>query len=284
MAGQRSGRVQVNDSHIVVSTSLGDLHATVAGAGRTIVLWPSLLMDASLWQAQIAHFSRDYRTVAVDPPGHGRSAPLDRTFDFGECARCVVAILDEIGVARTHFVGNSWGAMIGGTFAAMFPDRIHSAVLLNGTASPATRRQRLEFSFMLATARVLGGVRPPLTPMALRAFLGPTTRRTRPEVVRRVRAALAASDMASTGWAVRSVVMRRPDQRELFGTITCPVLVIAGREDTTFPLPEVTEMARAVPGARLVVLDDAAHLAAAEVPDRVNALLDDFFAESSDTG
>ncbi|WP_372465877.1 alpha/beta fold hydrolase [Nocardia spumae] len=270
-------------SDIIVTTPLGDLHATVAGTGETIVLWPSLLMDASLWQAQVDHFSRRYRTVAIDPPGHGRSAPLTRVFDFGECARCVVAVLDHLGVDRAHIVGNSWGAMIGGTFAATFPDRVRTAVLLNGTASPAPRRQRLEYSFLLTCARLLGGVRPPLTPAVVRAFLGPTSRRTRPQVVGRVRTAAAAHDVASVSWAVRSVVMRRPDQRALFASITCPVLVIAGREDPTFPLAEVEAMARAVPTARLVVLDDAAHLAAAEVPEQVNSLIAGFFEEHAGT-
>ena len=84
------------------------------------------------------------------------------------------------------------------------------------------------------------------------------------------------NDVRSAAYAVRSVVSLRPDQRELFGTIRVPVLVVAGREDATFPLPEVETMAAAIPGSELVVLDDAAHLAALEVPDRVNALITDF--------
>ena len=54
------------------------------------------------------------------------------------------------------------------------------------------------------------------------------------------------------------------------------MLVVAGREDATFPLPELRAMAGAIPDAELVVLEDAAHLAALEVPDRVNALLTQF--------
>ena len=68
----------------------------------------------------------------------------------------------------------------------------------------------------------------------------------------------------------------RPDQSELFTTIRRPVLVVAGREDTTFPLPEVQRMAEVIPGAELQILDEAAHLVALEVPDTVNKLVDEF--------
>ncbi len=83
------------------------------------MFWPSLLMTGDMWAAQADHFGdRSSRVILVDPPGHGQSEKLTAIFDFADCARCIVDILDALGVERTHFVGNSWGGMIGGTFAA----------------------------------------------------------------------------------------------------------------------------------------------------------------------
>jgi 3-oxoadipate enol-lactonase len=59
------------------------------------------------------------------------------------------------------------------------------------------------------------------------------------------------------------------------------VLVVAGREDATFPLPEVQRMAEMIPGAELQILDGAAHLVALEVPDAVNKLAQDFIDRNS---
>jgi 3-oxoadipate enol-lactonase len=78
---------------------------------------------------------------------------------------------------------------------------------------------------------------------------------------------------------VTSVVPRRPDQRELFASIKAPVLVVAGREDATFPVAETQAMADAIPGARFVVLERTAHLAALENPVEVNALIEDFLVQ-----
>ena len=113
-------------------------------------------------------------------------------------------------------------------------------------------------------------------PSVLKAFLGPTTFRTRPGVVEFVRDTVAAVDISSGSWAVRSVVPARPDQRSLFAKISSPVLVVAGAEDATFPVPETLAMADAIPNSAVAVLDGVAHLAGLENPPLVNKLIDDF--------
>ena len=261
-----------------IPTALGELAVTVTGAGEAIVLWPSLLMDRTLWDAQVAALSTRWMTVAIDPPGHGASSPLTRTFTLDECADCLVEVLDALDIERAHVVGNSWGAMVGGSFAALHPDRLGRAVLMNGTASAAPRMQKIQYAVLVRVARLLGGIRPPLTGSVVRAFLGPTTRRTRPDVVRQVLDIAQRNDVRSATLAVESVVSRRPDQRALFARITAPVLVIAGREDATFPVAELEEMAASIPGAELVVVEEAAHLVAAEVPEVVNRLIVDFLS------
>ncbi len=260
-----------------VDTVLGKIRVQVSpGTGPAVLLWPSLLMTGDLWAGQAAHFGASHRLVLIDPPGHGGSEPLRSAFTFGDCARCVVDLLDGLGIDKAHFVGNSWGGMIGATFAAHHPDRLDRAVLMNCTASKAGVVQKAKYAAMLRAAAVLGGIRPPLTSSALRAFLGPTALRTRPDVVATVRANLLAVNIDSARWAVRSVVPARPDQHALLRTITAPVLVVAGAEDATFPVPETRAMAESIPDASFRVLDGIAHLAALEDPARVNDVLDAF--------
>ena len=261
-----------------VDTVLGRVRIRTSGTGPAIMFWPSLLMTGDMWSAAADHFSATHRVILVDPPGHGGSEKLTAPFTFDDCARVVVDIIDSLGLRRTHFVGNSWGGMIGGTFAATYPDRIGHAILMNCTGSAAGARQKLEYGFLLRLAKLLGGVRPPLTRSVLKAFLGPTTFRTRPDVVAYVRDTVQAVDIRSGSWAVRSVVPIRPDQRSLLAKISTPVLVVAGAEDATFPLQETAAMAEAIPDAQLVVLDGVAHLAGLENPFLVNKLIEEFVA------
>jgi 3-oxoadipate enol-lactonase len=260
-----------------VDTSLGRLYVEVTGAGEPMLMWPSLLTDHTLFDAQVSHFRERYTTVTVDPPGQGRSDPLDRPFTFAECARCYVEILDALGFDRAHLVGNSWGAMIGGTVAATYPERVGCAVLMNGTGSVAPLWSRLKDKAWILAVRRLGRV-----PMVERAivprFLGRTTRRHRPDLVRRLVDVISDHEARSLTMAVESIVVRRPDQHALFGTISTPVLVITGRQDASFPVREVRRMAQAIPGAEFVVLPDAGHLVSYEAPEAVNRLVEDFLA------
>lgn len=264
-----------------VETVLGRIRVRVRGSGEAMLFWPSLLMDGTLWAGQLAHFADRYQVVLVDPPGHGGSSDLAGPFRFEQCAEVIVAIIDELGVEKVHVIGNSWGGMIGGTFAALHPDRIGVAVLMNATASPSNTRQKLEYGVLTATARLLGGIRGPLVGPVVDAFLGPTAKREKPEVVATVKQLAQQVNVKSGMHAVTSVVPRRPDQRSLFGQIRTPVLVVAGAEDATFPVAETEVMADSIPGARFVVLEQSAHLAALESPTEVNALIDDFLADNA---
>jgi 3-oxoadipate enol-lactonase len=259
-----------------VDTALGTVRVQVGGTGEPIVFWPSLLMTGDMWHGVADGLVAHSQVILVDPPGHGGSQPLTGMFTFGDCARCIVDILDGLGLDRAHFVGNSWGGMIGATFAASYPDRIGRAVLMNCTAGPASLRQKVEYAMLLRLGQWQGQIGPMLIRSVLKAFLGPTTFRERPDVVAQVRSAVQSVNIASASWAVKSVVPARPDQRSLCADITAPVLVVAGAEDATFPPRDAIAMAAAIPDSSIRVLNKVAHLAGLEDPRLVSALVEEF--------
>lgn len=259
-----------------IDTVLGRLRVRVGGSGPALLFWPSLIMDGDMWLDQARHFIPRYRVVLVDSPGHGGSESLRRLFTFGECVQCITQILDALGIERAHYVGNSWGGMIGGTFAAREPRRIGAAVLMNCTASPCTLRQKLEYLMLTRLLWTLDRVPGFLTGKVVAAFIGPSTRLERPQVEQAIRATVARTRARSVFWAIRSVVPYRPDQHALMAAIRTPVLVVAGEEDQTFPVAETRAMADSIPGAEFLVMPQTAHLAGLERPQEVNALIERF--------
>jgi len=259
-----------------VDTVLGRIRLQVGGSGAPIVFWPSLLMTGDMWHGVADELIARHQVVLVDPPGQGGSQPLTDYFSFEDCARCVADILDGLGLDTAHFVGNSWGGMIGATFAATYPERVGAAVLMNCTAGRASLRQKVEFAILLQVAKWTGEIGPLLNRPVLKAFLGPTTLRQRPDVVEHVSTTVRLVNIASASWAVKSVVPRRPDQRELLGRIRTPVLVVGGAEDATFSPQDAIDMARAIPNASVQVLDGVAHLAGLENPPLVSKLIERF--------
>jgi 3-oxoadipate enol-lactonase len=150
---------------------------------------------------------------------------------------------------------------------------------MNCTAGRASLRQKIEFAMLLRVAQWRGEIGPPLIRSVLKAFLGPTSLRERPDVVAHVRSAMPLVNVASVSWAVKSVVPRRPDQRELLSAIRTPVLVVGGAEDATFPPREAVAMAEAIPNSSVRVLDGVAHLAGLENPTLVSCLVEEFLGE-----
>ena len=71
----------------------------------------------------------------------------------------------------------------------------------------------------------------------------------------------------------QQAIMTRPDSRPGLAAMACPTLVLVGDDDRLTP-PELSrEMAKAIPGARLVVVPDSGHLSTMEQPQAVNHAL-----------
>jgi 3-oxoadipate enol-lactonase len=107
-------------------------------------------------------------------------------------------------------------------------------------------------------------------------FFSPAFRASRPEVVVRYAAALAASDPA--GYIACCAALREADLRPMVGGIRSPALIIAGGLDEAATPAQAQELCAAIPGSQLLVLEDTAHLSNVEQPARFSAALAQFLA------
>jgi pimeloyl-ACP methyl ester carboxylesterase len=97
-------------------------------------------------------------------------------------------------------------------------------------------------------------------------------------VVNRMREVLLATP--PEGYAACCAAIEVMDLEPVLPTIAAPTLVIAGSKDPATPPGHAERIAAAVPGARLAVVDGAAHLANLTQPDEVTRLLLDFLDDS----
>jgi len=77
----------------------------------------------------------------------------------------------------------------------------------------------------------------------------------------------------------QTAIIERPDNRPNLGLIACPTLVLCGRLDALTPPAVHEEMASAIPGAKLVVVENCGHLSPLERPEAVSAVLRYWLAE-----
>jgi 3-oxoadipate enol-lactonase len=262
-------------------TRLGRFYYEEHGTSRNddaIVLWPSLLCDGGMWDAQIEPLSKLGRVIVFDGPGHGKSdAPPE--FTLWENADAVVDALDVLGVQRAIWCGLSWGGMIGMRLALAHPDRVKALALLDTNANAETRLNRLKYSFLVALAKPAGIPEPVFMRAVAPLYFAKKTLRERPEMADLMYKKVAGWPPHVVLRVAMTVAVERDDIAGKLAAIRAPSLVIHGQDDRAIPLERAQTITSRIPRAKLVTIPDAGHLSAQEQPARVNEALVPFVRE-----
>src|SRR5438045_8233488 len=100
-----------------------------------LLLLHAAMGSARRYFAWVPHLARDYRVVRLDLRGHGRSQipPAEQPLTLDRLALDVTELLDHLGVAQAHLVGNSAGGYLGQQLAMTRPERVRSLCLFAST-------------------------------------------------------------------------------------------------------------------------------------------------------
>ena len=224
---------------------------------ETLVLLPGLLNDAALWARQIAGLS--------DLADDIRVPDLTRHETVREIAGAVLA--DVPG--RFALAGLSMGGYVALEIVRQAPDRIERLALLDTSAradDDAQRRRRAGL-IQLADMGRFKGVTPRLLPMLVHP-----SRLDDPTVTGPILE--MAARVGRDGFIrQQKAILSRTDSRDLLAAVHCPTLVVCGRQDQLTPLALSEEMAAAIPGAELEIVEECGHLPALERPEATTDLL-----------
>jgi 3-oxoadipate enol-lactonase len=245
-----------------------------APGAPVLVLSHALGLSMAMWDPQVTPLSRLFRVVRYDHRGHGGSPVPAGRYRIEDLGRDVLRLLDRLALERVAFCGLSLGGMVGLWLAANAPERVDRLVVCCAAARMprpndyAERAKLVRAQGMDAIAdRVIGRW---FTP----AFL---TRR--PDAVAGIKALLLATP--PEGYAATCEALAAMDLLDDLPRIVASTRVIAAAEDQSTPPEQSQEIARRIPGAELVVIPDAAHLANVEQPEAItDQILDHVTMES----
>lgn len=263
-----------------VRTHLGRLFCEEHGASKrsgdpAIVLLHGLLFDGGMWRDQIAPLATLGRVLVVDGPGHGRSE-LARGFTLEQHADSLADALRELGVAHAIVVGLSWGGMVAMRLALRQPSLVAGLALLDTSAEREPIGNRWKYRAFVAVHRRIG------TPYALferqiaPLMFADSTLSARPDLVRRTYERAMGFDREAVAQAAIAVVVERTNVLPELPRVRAPTLVMCGALDRATPPEKSRAIARAIPGAELVVIDGVGHMAPLEDAGAVNARLAPF--------
>ncbi|MFD4638226.1 3-oxoadipate enol-lactonase [Lentzea sp. NPDC058436] len=248
-----------------------DLHHVVTGRqdGPAVVLSGSLGSALEMWDANVPALEEHFRVVRYDTRGHGRSPVVPGPHTIDALADDLVGLLDELEIEKAHLVGLSLGGMTALRVAARNPDRVDRLAVLCTSAhlGPAAN-----WTDRAALVRAEG------TQAVARAVI---QRWFTPAYQDHERWEAMVAATPAEGYAGCCEAIAAMDQRADLHRITAPTLAIAGADDPATPPPHLEEIAGSVHDGRLLVIDQAAHLANAEQPAQVNVALVDHLTKEN---
>jgi len=233
----------------------------------------SLACSLRMWDGQIAAFKDRFRILVYDTRGHGQSAAPAGPYTLEGLADDLRALVSHLDIQRMHFVGLSLGGMIGQTFVLKYPGIITRMVLAD-TGHAQTPEGVAQWQERIGTAQTKG-MQPLVEPTLGRWFTEPF-RKSRPEVVGKIGDLIRKTPVAGYVGCCQAISKLNTTAR--LKEIKVPVLAIAGEQDAA--APGTRFIGETIPGAKLVMLAQAAHIANIEQAGAFNAALEAFLTKN----
>lgn len=237
-----------------------------------LVVGPSLGTSAStLWGEAAQRLGDRFQVIGWDLPGHGTNhAPVDPGLTIADLARDLLAALDEAlprpDPVTFHYAGDSVGGAVGLQLALDAPQRLSGITL----CCTGARLGSVE-SWQQRARTVTDSGTPALVSTLSRTWFGEGFVERHPDRASRLLHAL--SDTEDAGYTAVCHALELFDVRDRLAEVTTSVLAIAGEQDQPTPPAMLEAVVAEVQHGRLVVLPGTGHLAPAEQPDLVAALL-----------
>lgn len=253
-----------------------------AGQGQPLVLLHGIGGHLDAYMHNIAGFSKHFRVVAYDMPGHGYSSTATADLELADYVRHLAALLDQLGYPAASLNGESLGGWVSIKFAVRYPERVRRLVLNTpgGTmATPEVMNRLRTLSQAAADAPTPESIRARLewlmahaetvTDELVEARLGIYSRPGFSESMRHI--------MCLQDLEVRRRNMVTDDELR---QLQPPTMVVWTSNDPSGPAAAGMHIADTVPNGRFQFIDDAGHWPQWEQTQRFNEAVLRFLTEA----
>jgi pimeloyl-ACP methyl ester carboxylesterase len=221
-----------------------------------LILLPGLLCDKALWMHQLETLG-DVADLTV--------ADLTRDDNIKGMANRVLANAPEL----FSIAGLSMGGYVAQEIMRLAPERVERLALLDTSANaetPDSKKKRLSFIAQLGIGDFRG-----ITGKLLPYLIHPD--RLDDEALINIIRTSATNIGPDSFLRQQTAILSRSEGMKDLENIKCPTLVLCGRQDALTPLHWHEEIAKSIPNASLVIIEDCGHLAPLERPHAVSAVM-----------
>lgn len=228
--------------------------------------------NINIWDDQTDVLKEHYRVLRYDVRGHGNTSAPEGDYTMEMHADDALAVMDQLGIEKAHFMGISMGGMIGQTLALKHPERVLSLILCD-TACQVPEESLPIWEERIAAAKQYG--MEALVDGTLERWLSPEFQKKYPAVTQKIRDIVVSTPVNGFVGGCRAI--SGFDVKDRLPRLSLPVLIVVGENDPGTPVEASRQIQRQISGSMLEVLAGAFHLSNIEAAESFNSILLDFF-------
>ena len=240
------------------------------GTGEPLLLLDGLAFPMDLWFAQIEELSKDFRVIAMDNRGIGRSDKPDDVYSMELMASDSVGLLRALGIQKAHVAGLSMGGFISQEIALSYPEMVNRLILV-ATGMGGHRSLTLGKPFWDRTAAAIAGKKPwEIYRIDLTLMTAPGFVEQQPDTLDKAVELRMKNPQPFHAFVRQFTAAGLFDSNERVHKIDQPTLIVLCREDPIFPIALAEDFRQKMPQAKMVIYENCGHAIHLEKPDRLS--------------
>ena len=227
------------------------------GDGPPLMLIPGIGAGAAQFGTLPRRFARAGHTcVVVNPVGIPPSSPHEGEYDFEVAGADLLAVIDAVGLGPCALVAVSMGGKPAAPAAVAAPEHVQRVVMVGSSLVITPRGAAIQRFFETAAAHLEG---PQFAQILAPYLFGRSFAARRPDLLEDIIRTIRPDAATRALMVAQARAARSYDPAEHLPKLRCPLLCVAGGEDTIAPAVDVRATAAMAPDGRVVDIPDAGH-------------------------
>jgi 3-oxoadipate enol-lactonase len=248
------------------------------GSGYPIICIHGNGLNRDLWRHLIPELCRQYRAIAYELRGAGKSeAPTKPgvTITSENHVNDLTAFMDALEIKKAAVVAQGLGSFVALQLAVEHPGRVEAMIVVNTAPRvPTTLIEQIQK--WVKTAEKEG--MEPLVDTAMKRWFLESFRRAHPDVIQRYQAMYAANP--PMGYAANCRGIIQFDLTSELYRVKCPTLIVCGEQDKATTPQDHKAIAEKITNSKLVIIPGASHTVPEEQATELNRITLEFLDQN----
>ena len=234
-----------------------ELFYNISGTGEPLLLLAGFACDNSYWSLMMPHLNKKYQVIRVDNRGAGRSSTLAKPYSIQEMARDAAALLEHLDINSVSVIGHSMGGQIAQELVLNYPQKVRNLIIISSWA---------QVNSILHTIIETWGELPQILDWqqyqkVILPWIFTDQFLSTPQAITQILQMAVNYPFRPTAQGIyhQSQAILHSDTSARIPEISCPTLVMVGKQDILTPVAFSQQLTQLISHAELALIEDCGH-------------------------